>query len=156
LLIWHDVPSRLSDDEVKRLMLEAHVLQFAAIVMAGLIAAIGVFALAIRLSRLGVKNYLGLIWPEKFYVKVGFAGLAALYVVFPALNYFFWPRADDEIVKMFNHALTSGTLVELVILVVIVAPLVEEFMVRGFLLRGWAASRLGPAFAIVLTALVWT
>jgi uncharacterized protein len=32
----------------------------------------------------------------------------------------------------------------------------EELLVRGFLLRGWAASRLGPAGAILLTSAIWT
>ena len=39
--------------------------------------------------------------------------------------------------------------------IVLVAPLAEEVFFRGFLFRGFAASMLGPAGAIVLTALIW-
>ena len=31
-----------------------------------------------------------------------------------------------------------------------------EVLIRGFLYRGWAASRLGPIGAVVLTSAVWT
>ncbi len=37
----------------------------------------------------------------------------------------------------------------------IAGPLVEEFVVRGFLFRGWSQSSLGPIGAIVLTSAVW-
>ena len=37
----------------------------------------------------------------------------------------------------------------------LVAPLSEELTVRGFLYRGFAASRLGPAGAILLTSALW-
>ena len=39
--------------------------------------------------------------------------------------------------------------------VALVAPLTEELTVRGFLYRGFAASRLGPAGAILLTSALW-
>ena len=38
---------------------------------------------------------------------------------------------------------------------VVAAPVAEESLFRGFMFRGMAASRLGPAGAIVLTSLLW-
>ncbi len=37
----------------------------------------------------------------------------------------------------------------------IAAPVFEEFVVRGFLFRGWSESFLGPIGAILLTSAVW-
>jgi membrane protease YdiL (CAAX protease family) len=42
------------------------------------------------------------------------------------------------------------------IAVVIVAPLFEELLFRGFLFAGWSRSRLGPMGTIVLTSLLWS
>jgi membrane protease YdiL (CAAX protease family) len=38
----------------------------------------------------------------------------------------------------------------------LVAPVIEEFSVRGFLYRGWSKSFLGPAGAILLSSALWT
>jgi uncharacterized protein len=38
---------------------------------------------------------------------------------------------------------------------VVVAPIAEEMLFRGFLFRGWAASRLGVAGTIALTSLLF-
>ncbi|WP_426443284.1 CPBP family intramembrane glutamic endopeptidase [Bradyrhizobium genosp. P] len=35
------------------------------------------------------------------------------------------------------------------------APIMEEFVIRGFMFRGWSQSFLGPIGAIVLTSVVW-
>ena len=41
------------------------------------------------------------------------------------------------------------------IAIVVIAPLFEEAFIRGFLFIGLARSRIGPAGAVILTALVW-
>jgi hypothetical protein len=38
---------------------------------------------------------------------------------------------------------------------VVVAPIMEEIIFRGFLMRGWSETRLGVAGAIVLTSLIF-
>ena len=38
----------------------------------------------------------------------------------------------------------------------LVAPVTEEFAMRGLLFRGWSKSSLGPIYAILLTSAVWT
>ncbi len=40
--------------------------------------------------------------------------------------------------------------------IVVGAPLVEEFVFRGVVFRGWAASGMGPWLTIALTSLMWT
>jgi membrane protease YdiL (CAAX protease family) len=44
----------------------------------------------------------------------------------------------------------------LVLGLVVGAPLVEEFIFRGLLLRGWWVARRGRLWAIPLTSILWT
>jgi uncharacterized protein len=37
----------------------------------------------------------------------------------------------------------------------IAAPIMEEFVVRGFMFRGWSQSFLGPIGSIVVTSVLW-
>ncbi len=37
----------------------------------------------------------------------------------------------------------------------IAAPVMEEFVLRGFMFRGWSQSFLGPVGSIVLTSVLW-
>lgn len=50
---------------------------------------------------------------------------------------------------------TAGSVPLLVVALAVAAPLLEETLFRGFLLPGLAASRIGPAGAIVVTGLLW-
>lgn len=50
---------------------------------------------------------------------------------------------------------TAGSVVALWLAVVVAAPVFEELLFRGFLLPGLAASRLGGAGAVAVTALAW-
>ena len=111
--------------------------------------------LAVRLSGLRMRDYLGLIAPRRNDLLIGLAGLAALYALFTAAA-LVMPRAPNPFVSNYNDALSSGTMLMLVAGLLILAPVGEELVIRGFMQRGWAASRLGPIGAIVLTSLVWT
>ncbi len=51
---------------------------------------------------------------------------------------------------------TAGFMPLLVLAVVLVAPLFEEVVFRGFMYRGIAASRLGPAGAISIATILWS
>lgn len=62
------------------------------------------------------------------------------------------PSLPDFMVEFHR---TAGWLPGLLLVVVLVAPLVEELLFRGFLLPGLAAGRLGPAGAIVVTSLLF-
>ncbi len=42
------------------------------------------------------------------------------------------------------------------IAVCLAGPFFEELFFRGFLIRGWEKSRLGPIGAVILTSLIWT
>ncbi len=51
---------------------------------------------------------------------------------------------------------TAGFVPLLVVAVVLLAPFREEIVFRGFMYRGIASSRLGPAGAIAITAILWS
>ncbi len=59
---------------------------------------------------------------------------------------------DDSMVKMAN---STQVPLFLILGVAIGAPLVEEFMFRGALWRGWRASRLGLRGTLALTSFLW-
>jgi membrane protease YdiL (CAAX protease family) len=59
------------------------------------------------------------------------------------------------VVDAYKTALESGHVLTLAFALVVIAPLMEELLFRGFLFRGYAASRLGVVGAILLTSVIW-
>jgi uncharacterized protein len=123
---------------------------------AALVGATAVLALAVRMSRVGMREYLGLVWPRARDVGIGFAGLLVIYLAFWLIFLLIGHPPSRYVAKLYREAQSDGTLPLLLLGVVIVAPVGEEVLIRGFLYRGWATSRLGPSGAIVLTSVVWT
>ena len=58
-------------------------------------------------------------------------------------------------VESFKNAEESGTLLLLALAFGVAAPVMEEFVFRGFLLPGYFASRIGAANGIALTSAAW-
>jgi membrane protease YdiL (CAAX protease family) len=116
----------------------------------------GVLALAIRLTGVGMREYLGLIPPRGRDLAAGFAGLVAIYVAFGLLVYLIGHPPLRYVIDLYRDARADGSLLLLLFGVVVAAPFAEELLIRGFLYRGFAASRLGSTGAIVLTSAVWT
>lgn len=56
---------------------------------------------------------------------------------------------------IYRSAAKTGTLLWLWLTVIVVAPIGEELLFRGFLFRGWQRTRHGAALAISSTAFVW-
>jgi uncharacterized protein len=128
-----------------------------AAVGAGMVGTFAVIALAVRLSKLGMREYLGLIQPRLRDIAVGIVGLTLLYIPLAVASHFTGALPSTKyMIALYHRAATAGYLPALAAALIIVAPLSEEILVRGFLLRGWAASAIGPTAAIVLTSAVWT
>jgi membrane protease YdiL (CAAX protease family) len=117
---------------------------------------VAVLALAARLAKWPIANYLGLLWPSRrdlglaLWIMVvftfGFDGLTMLLgrdVVTPFQ------------IDTYYTARQQGGLLLLWIVFVIVAPVGEEILFRGFLFRGWAVSARAAWPAIVVIAAVW-
>jgi membrane protease YdiL (CAAX protease family) len=100
-----------------------------------------------------VEAYLGLTWPSArqalrwSLILVGL--LAASDSLSLALGRSLVP---ESMVPLFR---TTGFLPIFLLALVVVGPLAEEFLFRGFLFTGLLHSRLGPTGAIALTALTW-
>jgi uncharacterized protein len=118
--------------------------------------AFGVLALAIRLTGVGMREYLGLTPPRRRDLAIGLGGLVAIYVAFLLAFVLAGNPPSRYVVDLYREARADGSLPFLLFAVVVAAPFGEELLIRGFLYRGFAASRLGPIGAIVLTSAVWT
>jgi membrane protease YdiL (CAAX protease family) len=154
LVVWSRPDPELAPDDFLTLRHAQLALEIAGFVVAGA-CAFSVLALAIRLTGVGMRAYLGLIPARARDVGLGFAGLLVIYLVFWLVFYLAGNAPSRYAVDLYRAARTDGTLPLLLLGTVIAAPLCEELLIRGFLYRGWAASRLGPSGAIVLTSAVW-
>lgn len=117
-----------------------------------------VVAYAARRARCTATDYLALHWPTRANLVIGVLIVA---VLLPLGDLTSWLTGRDlippAVVDTYRSARDSGTvvLVLLAIALVIAAPLMEEVLFRGFVLPGYARSPLGPAGAILLTAVGW-
>ena len=115
----------------------------------------GVLALAIRFTRIGIQDYLGLIPARARDIGAGLAGLVIINFTFGFLAYLS-SASTSFMFDLYQGSKAEGSLALMLVGVVLAAPLAEELLVRGFLFRGWANSRLGSTGAILLTSAVWT
>jgi membrane protease YdiL (CAAX protease family) len=152
VLSWLDPASSSADDLAS--VLARHP---TAIIAGPAAGALVVLLLAVRLSRMDLRAYLGLILPRRVDVMIGVAGLVAVYALSLLVNHLAAATASSQwVVQIYRDAALLGGLPALALAIVILYPLSEELLFRGFLLPGWAASRLGPTGAILLTAATWT
>jgi uncharacterized protein len=103
-------------------------------------------------------RYLGLTLPRLRHVFVGLALLVALgflnagfFRLFPAYE----PSSD--LIREYQAILGNPVaLVWFWITLAVTAPICEEIIFRGFLMRGWSESRIGAPGAIILSSLLFT
>lgn len=119
---------------------------------------IAMLALAARLARWPAGKYFGLIRLRGRDVAIGVAGLVVLQV---AINGFAYLLGKDSsstqyMIDIYKSARAAGALVLLWLAIVVVAPLSEEIMFRGFLHRGWVRSPYGGVIAVIVICLLWS
>src|SRR5262249_16987019 len=111
---------------------------------------------AARLAGWPPRRYLGLDRPRRRDLEYSIAALLLLVAATELLTY---AAGRDSITSFqteaYRLAQANGLLRVLWIVCVVVAPISEEIVFRGFLFRGWAVSRLGIAGTIFLTSLVF-
>ncbi len=143
-----------SDFEVQTLA--SHALTIAVATILSMPAPIAVIALAARLRRCNIGEYLALYRPRRADLIVGLLFIA---VLLPLGDLSSWLTGRDlvpaTVVDAYRSARASGTLVMLTVALVVAAPLMEELLFRGFLFPGYARSSLGPWGAIALTSAGW-
>ena len=117
---------------------------------------LAVIALAVRLARARFAHYLAL---GRFRTGDLFIGLASIAVYLPVVGVLAYlldhAVMPTFVMETYRSARDSGALVLLIVAVGAVAPITEEFAIRGFLYRGWAGSWLGVRATVVLTAVLW-
>jgi membrane protease YdiL (CAAX protease family) len=106
----------------------------------------------------GFMAYLGLIWPRRSEVIIGVAAIVALIIAGNALS---WLLGNNIITPfqsdIFRTAAAAGMLplFLLWVAVIVLTPIGEETLFRGFLFRGWLRAPRDAWWVIVITAAVW-
>jgi membrane protease YdiL (CAAX protease family) len=113
-------------------------------------------ALAVRLARADFADYLALRPFGRRDLLLGL-GSVATYVAAVDLATWLTGRSIEPpfVTDTLRSAAAAEALPLFICAVILAAPLSEELVVRGFLFRGFAASSLGPAGAIVLASALW-
>jgi len=107
--------------------------------------------------RSSVRDYIGLTMPAWRHVVIGLGVLAAYWCASVAFFYLF-PAYDQmpELIAEYRAVVGNPTAMALLWLsAVVTAPIAEEIIFRGFLMRGFGASRLGAMGAIALSSIVF-
>jgi CAAX protease family protein len=126
-------------------------------VLMGLPAALLALWLATRIARTPFADYLALRGTSWKNFLGGAICLIVLIAAWDAISRAVGRDvAPSFMIDVLKSAQADGALWLLVIAFCVVAPVTEEFLVRGFLYRGWSESFLRPVGAIILSSLVWT
>jgi CAAX protease family protein len=113
--------------------------------------------LAARHAGPSAKDYLGLTIPAKRYILIGLGLTAAFWCVSEVSDYLF-PAFNQtpELVREYRAVMGNPLALTMFWITVLVsAPVFEEIIFRGFLMRGWSESRLGAMGAIMLSSLAF-
>jgi len=104
----------------------------------------------------GALEYLGLVLPRRGEVLVGIGAVVALLVIADALTWLLGraivPNFQND---LYSSASAAGSLPLLWLAVVVVTPIGEETLFRGFLFRGWLREPRDVWPVIIVTALIW-
>jgi membrane protease YdiL (CAAX protease family) len=122
-------------------------------IAAAAVPTIAVLWIAIRMAGRGFAEYLALNWPTRREVLWAFGIMAAVIFAERLIGHSIGAVPTSTICYPIVRG--PGGLFILLIGGCIAGPLMEEFVVRGFMFRGWSQSFLGPIGAIVLTSAVW-
>lgn len=127
------------------------------IALAGQVVMLGIVVLATRTTGWSTSHYLALGRPRPMEVALGIASQAIVSLLFMALliGFALWLGAPGPTREPYLS--DSGTVAVGLLLLwgVVVAPVCEEIVFRGFVFRGLADSVLGPFGAIAATALMF-
>lgn len=155
LFLLFDPDLQMSDMAVAGLI--EHAVPISLVTIAALPAQLGVIWLATRTARWRFADYLALTKPPSRDLVLGFICLAILLPLADLVSHFSGRQVvPDVVVGLYVAARDSGALWLLALALIVAAPVGEELVFRGFMFRGFAASKLGVAGAIALPALLWT
>lgn len=110
---------------------------------------IAVLWIAVRQTGRELSEYLGLNWPRLWELIEALVFVAILWILQRATT------SAVEPVDLFEVFGGVGGVFLFFVGLTITAPIMEEFLCRGFMFRGWSQSFLGPTGAIVLISAIW-
>ena len=117
---------------------------------------VGMLALAARLARWPAGEDLGVVRPATRPALIAIAVLIAFVLGYDGLTYLLGRDIVTPFqVDTYRTARDGGTLPLLWLTFVIVAPVGEEIMFRGFLFRGWVRSERAAIPAILVISLLF-
>ena len=124
---------------------------------ASLILQMTILTSIIRMYGHRIAKYFDLRLPRIRDAIVGITALSGLLLIKYGLAYYnggvLIMPADLE---KYQSASSAGVVPLLFVAMVVVAPLGEELVFRGFLFRGFSATRIGTVGAIAITTALWT
>ncbi len=133
-----------------------HALTISIATIASMPPATAVLVLAAWRARCTAVEYFALHWPSRANVLTGIAVIAVLLPLGDLTSHLTsHDLVPAAVVDAYRTARASGHVLTLGVALVVVAPLMEEILFRGFLFRGYAASRLGVTGAIAVPSVVW-
>jgi uncharacterized protein len=115
-------------------------------------AIVGLVVLLIRVRRYPTRDYLALYWPPARSAVIALLGLAVLLGATDLTSYLLGRPLVPKV--MFDVYRTSS-LPAFLFAIVVLAPVGEETLFRGFMYTGIAASRAGPVVAIIITSVAF-
>lgn len=155
-LVWW--PTAFPDQPLVLEDLGTHGPLLGVVTLVATIAVLGIVVVAVRLSRVSLEDYLALRWPSWRSVAVCL-GLTALLLL--AADFVTAQSGRDVIPEFMTGIYASsrnagmGFFVLLGITLIVLAPLGEEIVFRGFFYRG-LKSGFGPFASIIVTAASWS
>ena len=144
ILIMQDGVEKLTPAQFQELAIQGR--WYGAALIIACPPTLAVLWVAIRMAGRRFSEYLALNWPSRDELMSAFA----VAVIILLAQMVLWSGAPSA-----NPLLTVRGSVGLLMLLIggcIAGPIMEEFVFRGFMFRGWSVSFLGPIGAIVLTS----
>lgn len=154
VLMW--LGTGLNAPDLELGVVTTHALTISIATIASMPPATAVLVFAAWRARCTVAEYFALRWPSR---KELLIGIGIVVILLPLGDLTSYLTGHDivpaAVVDAYRTARASGHVLTLGVALVVVAPLMEELLFRGFLFRGYAASRLGVVGTVVLTSAVW-
>jgi uncharacterized protein len=135
---------------IQEILTDGNLLAISSIV--GTIPGLGLIATVIAVRGCSIREYLALRGASPRQIVLAIIGIVLLIALGDAITYLLGrPIVTPEMSAVFKNS----WLPLLLFAVVVVAPIGEELLFRGFTYQGIAASRWGPTSAIVISAIIW-
>ena len=118
--------------------------------------ALAVLVIAVKIRKFTLRDYFALNGIPRPDLVLGIACLTVVIVGFGAMESLLGIDGGSKSVEeTYRAARLAGMLPLLWLAMMVVAPITEELLFRGFLHRSWARSWLGVPGTIVLTSALW-